>query len=150
MSGSLHFQALDAAIALLKAAAPALADGGVVDGPRQERPVPEQFAAQVFVSLDFSKPERAELQGQPDDWMTRLRVECAARATAALRAARAADALAVRCYVLLAGDPSLGGLAIDLVPVGLAWDAAGADVPLGVAQVLFDIKHRTPAISIAA
>jgi hypothetical protein len=150
MSGSLHFQAMDAAIAMLNAAAPVLADGGVVDGPRQERPLPEQFNAQIYVSLDYAKPNRAELQGQPDDWLTRLRLECAARSTAALRGPRASDALAVRVYALLACDPSLGGLAMDLIPVGLAWDAAGADTPLGVTQVLFDIKHRTPAVSIAA
>ncbi|HYE39851.1 MAG TPA: hypothetical protein VEB23_07960, partial [Ramlibacter sp.] len=61
-----------------------------------------------------------------------------------------ADDLATRAYALLAADPSLGGLCMDLMPVGLAWDAEEAEQTVGVTQVLFDAKHRTAAVSISA
>lgn len=149
MTGTLHLQVRGAAVAVLQAAAPALADGGVVAG-RRKRPMAEQFKRQVHVYLDFSKPERAELSYLPDDWMTRIRIECAARADGTTSAEVAADDLAQRCYALLAGEPSLGGLCIDLIPLGLAWDEDEGETQLATTQVLFDAKHRTPAVSIAA
>lgn len=149
MSGTLHLQVRDAAKAAIVAAGAALADGGVIAG-RRKRAMPEQFARQVFVYLDFAKPERAELSGVPDDWLTRLRIECAARPAGALTAEQNADDCAQACYALLVADPSLGGLCMDLIPLGLAWDDEEAAEQLAVTQVLFDAKHRTPATSIAA
>jgi hypothetical protein len=149
MSGTLHLQVRDRAVALLAAAGAALADGGVIAG-RRKRAMPEQFKRQVFVYLDYAKPTRADLSAMPDDWLTRLRIECAARPAAPLTGEQNADDCAQACYALLAADPSLGGLCMDLIPLGLAWDEDEAAEQLAVTQVLFDAKHRTPATSIAA
>ncbi|WP_372826533.1 phage tail terminator protein [Polaromonas sp.] len=149
MAGTRHRQIRNAAVAALSAIMPALADGGVIPG-RRGRPVPEQFKRQVHVYLDASTIERAEFSGQPDDWMTRLRIECAARANAGQTGEDNADDLANEIYAALMADPSLGGLAMDLVPLGINWDTEEADASLGVTQLAFDAKHRTPANSISA
>lgn len=151
MAGTLHMAIRNAAHAVLAAAAPALADGGVHKGKRG-RPVAEQFKRQVHVYLDASVPDRAQFSGQPDDWMTRLRIECCARtdAGAGFDGETNADELAKECYALLTAEPSLGGLLMDLVPLGIAWDTEEADVQLAVTQLAFDAKHRTPSTSIAA
>lgn len=150
MPGTLHLVIRNAAHALL-AAAPALADGGVIKGKRG-RPMAAQFKRQIHVYLDTSIPERAQLTLQPDDWMTRLRIEASARAdeTTGLDGEENADELAKEAYARLAADPSFGGLLMDLVPLGLAWDTEEADTQIAVTQLVFDAKHRTPANSIAA
>lgn len=151
MSGTVHLQTYRNAVrAVLEAGLAAVADGGVIAG-RRTRPMAEQHSRQVHVYADFSKPVRAEISGQPDDWMTRLRLECAARAVAGLSGEDAADDLAAQAYALVMSDPTLGGLqVIDLIPVGLTWDSEESDLTMGVCQVLFDVKHRTPYDSISA
>lgn len=149
MALSRHMTIRNAVQALLAAADPALADGGVIKGKRG-RPVAEQFERQVHVYLDVSTPERAEFSGQPDDWMTRVRIECAARPTDDLTADENADTLATAVYALVAANAGLSGLTIDMVPVGMAWDTEEANTQLALVQLVFDAKHRTPATSIAA
>lgn len=148
MSGTRHLEVRDAVHQVL-AGGLGLPAEDVIAG-RRTRPVPEQTLQQVFVYLDFAKPERADLSGMPDDWMTRIRIECAAREGEGLTGEQRADDLASRCYALVAADLSLGGRLIDMVPLGLAWDSDEADVSMGVTQVLFDAKHRTPSADISA
>lgn len=131
-------------------AAPVLPEADDVIEGRRNRAMPEQTDRQVFVYLDFSQVQRAQIKGVPDDWMTRLRVECAAREKDGVSGQKRADALAADCYQVLASNPSLDDLAMDLVPQGMTWDTDEADTSLGVVQVLFDIKHRTQSTSVSA
>jgi hypothetical protein len=146
--GSKHAEIRNAAKAALHNALRAEVDGGVYTGKR--RVFAEQFRRQVRVFLDYTRPERADLGGVPDDWMTRLRIECFGRDDGTDAGADVADDLAARCYAILAADADLLALVMDLVPLGLAWDDDEAEEGVGVTQVLFDAKHRTPAVSISA
>lgn len=147
MSGSLQMQVCEAARAAIAAAV--AVDGGVHRG-RRGRAMPEQFQRQVNVYLDFAKVERGQLAGSPDDWFTRLRIECAAREGAGTTGEDESDALAAACYAAIAGEPSLGGLCSDMVPIGMAWDTEEGDVSIGVCQLIFDARHRTQSTSITA
>lgn len=150
MAGTLHLAIRNAAHTILSAGV-GLADGGVIKGKRG-RAMPEQFKRQVHVYLDASIPERAQLTYQPDDWMTRLRIECSARAdaTAGVTGEENADDMAKQCYALLQANPTFDGLLMDLVPLGLAWDTEEADTQIAVTQLAFDAKHRTSSNDIAA
>lgn len=148
MSGTRHKQ-VRAAVAAVLAAGAGLPAGDVIEG-RRTRPMPEQTQRQIHVYLDFAKPTRGQAGGIPDDWKTRIRIECSARASAAMTGEDRADELAATCYGLVAAEPSLGGLCMDMEPLGLAWDTEEAELTMGVTQVLFDAMHRTPSTSIAA
>lgn len=113
-------------------------------------PMTEKQDTLVKVYLDTSVPERAELQGQPDDNKTRIRCEFMARGTADDNAEDLADALAVQGFGLVMNDPSLAGLCLDCYPVGMAWSTDEADTSIGVCQILFEAMHRTLSNSIAA
>lgn len=161
MSGTTHLEIREHIAGLIEAAlgtAPGgsgLLDGGLIRG-RRNQVMPEQFKRQAFIYLDYSRPQRAQYKGQPDDWTTRLRIECAARPDDAvpLTGEEAADDLAMQVYgVVMAAveaDPTLGDRAMDVKPMGLAWDTDEANVQLAVTQAVFDVQHRTGAASIAA
>jgi hypothetical protein len=154
VAGTKHLQIRNALAALLEAQA-GLADGGVKRGKRT-RAMAEQFKRQVHVLLDAAPVDRAEFSGHPDDWMTRIRFECCARAddVAGLDGEENADDLAKAVYGVLgaaiAADPTLGGLVMDLIPLAMAWDTDEADSQLAIVQLAYDAKHRTPSTSIAA
>lgn len=150
MAGTVHMQICRAVQALL-AAAENLADGGVHKG-RRKRAMAEQFKRQVHVFLDAAPVSRGEFKGYPNDWTTRVRIECCARSDSetGLDGEDNADDLAKECYALIAADPDLSGLAEDLGPVAMAWDTDESETQIGVVQLAYDVLHRTPSNSIAA
>ena len=112
--------------------------------------LPESRSEGVYVYLDYSAIERGQLQHVPDDWKTRVRVEIAARGVNAVPAEDRADTLMVAVHARVMADPSLGGLCVDLYPIGITWDGDEADTTLAVCQVIFEAVHRVAADSIAA
>lgn len=144
MANSKHLEVRNAVLTALEAVAP----GKVKRG--RAWPMADQDQKLVKVYLDTSVPERAEFKGQPDDWLTRVRSEFHARGTATENAEDIADAMATQGFSLVMADPSLGGLCIDCYAVGIAWATDEADTSIGVAQIVFEAKHRTVANSIAA
>ncbi len=144
MANSKHLEVRDAILAAHEPVAPGLVKRG------RAWAMPKQDDKQVKVYLDTSVPERAEFKGQPDDWLTRIRVEYQARGTPTQNAEDIADEMATQGFGLVLTDPSLGGLCMDCYAVGIAWATDEADTSLGVAQIVFEAKHRTVANSIAA
>jgi hypothetical protein len=146
MSNSKQLGVRNAIAALFAAGAPVAEK--VTKGRRI--PMAAQDSEQVFVYLDTSVPERADLGGQPDDWDTRVRVEIPARGKDETPAEDRADALLTEAHARVMADPSLGGLCLDCYPVGIAWGGDEADTTVAVAQIVFQAKHRVSATSIAA
>lgn len=146
MAASLHIGIRNAILALFTGAT--MAGGNVQKG--RAWAMAEQDNQLVKVYLDTSIPERAELQGQPDDWKTRIRCEFHARGSDTVPAEDAADALAVQGYALVMADPSLAGLCMDCYAVGIAWATDEAETSIAVAQIVFEAHHRTSATSISS
>lgn len=144
MATSKHLAVRDAILALFAG----LAGGNVQRG--RGWPMAAQDDQLIKVYLDTSTVQRIQMQGQPDDWATRVRCECQARGTSTVNGEDRADALATAAYALVLVDPFLGGLCIDCVPVGMAWAIEEADTSIGVVQLVFEASHRTPFNSIAA
>lgn len=152
MAGTLHMQICKAAAQLLTAALANVCNGGVHKGKRG-RAMAEQFSRQVHVYLDVASPERAQLTLQPNDWLTRIRIECSARTGDGFNDADDnADDLARLAYSAIAAVPNLNlpDSVSDLIPMGLKWDTEEGDTQLAVVQVVFDARHRTESDSIAA
>jgi len=147
-TGTAHRAVRDAVVAVLEAA-PSIADGGIRANRR--RPMAQQHAAQVFVFLEDSMPERGGILGAPIDWQTRIRVECVARGVpGVITAEDAADDIAREVFARLQRDITLGGLLMDLVPQGMNWVEDESDTTLAACQLMFQPLHRTNANSIAA
>lgn len=140
---SKHQEIRDAVLAKL-----APISGGNVK-PGRSIPMPEQDAQLVKVYLDQSSKTRLTLKGQPEDWATRVRIEFIARGTDLVTGEDQADALLVAGYALVMADPSLGGLTMDLEAVAIAWATDEAQESIGVAQLLLEAQHRTPANTIS-
>jgi hypothetical protein len=142
MAKSLHMQIRDAAMAAI----------GTMTNVQRGRawPFAEQDASLVKVYLDQSNMTQLTNSGMPNDWSTRLRLEFHARGDDAADGEAKADALMVQGHQLLMVDPSLGGLTMDLQPVGLAWVTDEANTSIGIVHLVLEAQHRTPSASLAA
>ena len=145
MSGSTH-------LAIREALAEALRrDPPVCDRIDEQRDLtlPSGVTASISVFRDTSRAAPGAILGAPFDWTTRMRVLVKARATSTGTAEANADALALVAYARVMADPSLGGVADDLVPEDLTWDQDDADTGVALALLNFRITHRTAGGSIA-
>lgn len=145
MSDSSHLAIREAVAAALQRT-PAICDR--IDEQR-DLTLPAGVAASVSVFRDTSRAAPGAILGAPVDWTTRIRVLVKARTTAAGPAEANADALALTAYARVMADPSLGGVADDLVPEDLTWDQDDADSGVALALLNFRITHRTSGGSIA-
>lgn len=143
MTQTTHMLVRDALIAVLLSA-PALAGSRVVGNRR--RPMAAQDPSQIYVYLESSAAELFVIGTMR--WSTRIRVECAARATAGASAEDAADALGQAAYARIMADPSLGGAVIDTEPIALAWSEDEADTTLAVHQQIWSLTHTTTVTGI--
>lgn len=132
----------------IKARLALLAGGNVQAG--RAWPMAEQDASLVKVYLDTSQRTAEMIQGEPDAWNTRIRCEFHARGTVADPAEDLADGLAVQAFALVMAEPSLGGLCMDCNALGIGWATDEAETSIAVAQIVFDVLHRTVFNSIAA
>ncbi len=136
------------AIAALLLVAPVLALGNVV--ANRKRPMPLGINSQIFVYFEESSATRGEIRNAPVDWRTRVRVECVARDVPGQLAETTADAMGVQVYARVMADVSLGGLALDVIPLAVGLAADEADAGLAAYQLMFEVWHRSQEGSIAA
>lgn len=143
-----HDSILNAILAAI-GAAPALAGGALFKN--RLRKLPEGNDQAVVVHFGSSSPSRGAIRGAPVDWTTRVIVECYAREDN-LDVAGESNSLALHrdVYDRLMADPSLGGLAMDLIDPELDTDADPADTDLACVIAQYTVLHRTDSHTLQA
>ena len=142
------FEGIVAAMADALSRAPAIADGNIQRGTG--RPVPEGVDQQVSLRLAGSNPSRGQIRGAPIDWTTTVMFESAARGSitypsGSVTGDQAALALFQTAWERLFSDPTLGGLALDMIPAPFEIDEDELDNPVGCVRSAVQVLHRTAA-----
>jgi hypothetical protein len=99
----------------------------------------------VVVRLTRSTSLLASIQGGRTEWRTLLQVECYGRSVGG-QPDEECDAVAAQVFAALAGEPTLGGLAMDVEPMEgdtLGWDVDELDTGLGCITAKFIVSHQT-------
>lgn len=133
------------AVAALLQSLPQVGAGAV--RVQRRRPMPQAVVTQVFVFYDESQPTIKTSSSIV--WKTRVRIEHVARDAAGTSADTAADAMMQESYARILADITLGGLATNIEPVGMAITGDEADTALCAGQLLVDVTHRSSRDSIA-
>ena len=81
------------------------------------------------------------------DWSLVVRVAVVVRANVP---DQAADATIESMHSKLMADLTLGGLAIDILPAGVEFQAVEADVPAGVVMCDYIVRYRTSVSNLAS
>lgn len=108
--------------------------------------IPEDVATAVELLLSESEPSQlGGIQGNPVDWITRVRVTCHARAVGTGATARSAvNALVQAVHARYMADTTLGlGPDVHIGAPSLNWDAARKAQRLAACELLYTVTHRT-------
>lgn len=135
------------AFAAIPAAFVAALTGGAAVAPLVEharrRPLPDDKATGVTVSVLRADGELFAILNGPTDWTTQVLVECYARDQAGLSADAGADALVAAVYARLAADKTLGGLVGDINLTSVEFDYDAAAVNTACIVLTYSVLHRT-------
>ena len=142
--------AITAAALVALRAGPALC--GAIDEDVDTEAVPEGTTELINVRHETSTPvNRAAIRGNPVEWQTDIVVEAYARGDSPQPGTgRASRALQARVYARLLAEPSLGGVAIDLLPGPIGTDSDRVDRRLGCCAATYTVIHRTGAATLDA
>ena len=143
-----HDRVMGAFLGAFKAA-PELAGGMIF--PHKLRKLPEDAPEAIVVRFGASSPNRATVYSAPVDWETRIVVECHVRADDFdEQDGSASGALHGKVFERLMADPSLGGIAFDVLEPDLDYQNLEGDSELGCMVAQYIVRHRTSARSLVA
>jgi hypothetical protein len=112
----------------------------------RKRPIGADVAQAINVRFSGATPGApGPMMGSPVDWVTVVIVECYARASAAQSGDEAALLLHTQAHDRLMSDPTLGGLADDVLPPTMQADDEELDETLGCLIAAYQVVHRTAA-----
>jgi hypothetical protein len=130
-------------------AEPALAGGNVF--VERMRKISEDATEAIVVRFGASDPSRAVLYAHPVDWESRIVVECHARNDEFDEIeGTATGALHLAVYQRVMADPTLGGVAFDVLEPVLDRQRADVDSELACLVGQYVVRHRTQARSLFA
>lgn len=135
-----HDKVIDQVLAALLAVPP-LAGGNVSE--EEQRMHAEDVAEFIVVRFNDSVPGRGTIRGAPVDWLTTFSVECHARSDERGSAGRASRRLHKEAFGRLMGDPTLGGVVMDLQEPHLTSDQTQRDSDMGCLIAQYVALHRT-------
>ncbi len=139
-----HDAVVDAVLRALRQS-PAVTQG-LIDEDVDAASIGEGVDECISVGIDSSTPGRSSIRGMPIQWSTDVVLECYARVDGRTTlAGRASRALHQRAYARLMADPSLGGVAIDMLEPQLRADRDQQDTRLGCLVATYTVVHRTAA-----
>lgn len=116
---------------------------GLIDEDVDETTVPEGVNECVSVELVDSNPDNPAIRGNPVYWRSQFVLSCFARADGRTPRGRASRELHARVYARLKADPSLGGVALDVLEPQLRMDHDQQDNRLGCVIAAYVVVHRT-------
>ncbi|GGY68042.1 hypothetical protein [Pseudoduganella albidiflava] len=122
---------------------PAIADGAVYRS--RTRAINKDTRRAVVVRISRSASTLAAVIGGPTTWQTLVGIECYGRGSGD-QLDEAADQLVAQVFERLAQMPTLGGQALDVLPLEgdtLAWDHDEFDTGLTCITAQFVITHQT-------
>lgn len=137
-----HRAIIGALVDLLKQD-PAVAGGRVYPG--RTRAISAESPTGVIVLPGRSTSQLASVMGGRTSWSTLVTIECYGRMEGG-SPDEAADPILEAVFARLAGDPDLGGLAMDTAPLEgdtLQWDFDQLDTNLGCVTAKFVVQHQT-------
>lgn len=107
-----------------------------------DRPVPANLNTAVNVRFEGSQPDRGAIRGAPIDWLSRVSVECYAKASSDGPDV-AVDAVMNAVYCRLAEDETLGGMADDIGVPMIEADYDAQAQKTGWVRMTYTVVHRT-------
>lgn len=117
-------------------------DIGVHIYQARDRAIPEAESAAINVQFDGGVPTRGELLGAPVDWDSRFVIELYVR-TSTQTSDAAVDPLLMAVYRVMASDPSLGGLVLDIGEPVIEAEYSSEGKKSGWVRMTYPVQHRT-------
>jgi hypothetical protein len=117
---------------------------GVPVARSRQRALSESATHAIVVRCPNSDPVSQPQLGAATRWLSQLRVECYRRTTDGSAPDDACSELLQRVHaVLLAAEPTFGGLVQAIDPPRLMWDEDEADASIGCAIAQYPVHHST-------
>lgn len=123
-------------------ASPALAGGRVEEASEYDE-LPQNVDKAIEISLLDSLPQRRVYDAQ--DWQTTVRVSCRVRDDRRTAEGRPTAQLAAQVFSRVMASNKLGGLVETIEPPRLSQDLTLSRTRVGVLNMDFPMRHRTPA-----
>lgn len=133
------FLAITAAIIAKLGAA---SDIGVHIYQARDRAVPEVEQAAINVQFEAGLPTRGAMLCAPVDWDSRFVIDLYVRTTT-LTPDAAVDPLLMAVYRVMASDPSLGGLTLDIGEPVIEAEYSSEGKKSGWIRMTYPVQHRT-------